>query len=68
MRLDVTVELSGCLTAVLISLRAVFTHAEVGHTAVSQDHDEFGLVGPPLLFPSCIQVLRRGEKAQDEIM
>lgn len=43
----VTVGKSGGLTAVL-------THAEVGHAAVSQDHDEFGLVGPPLLFSGCV--------------
>lgn len=33
------------------------THAEVRHTAVPQDHDEFRLVGSPLLFPGCKQVL-----------
>lgn len=37
---------------------AVLTHAEVGHTAISQDHDEFGLVGAPLRLSSFIQVLR----------
>ena len=51
----------------LISLGVVLTHAEVGHAAVSQYHDEFGLVCPPLLFPSCKQVLHRGERAQDDI-
>lgn len=40
----------------------LLTHPEVGHTTVSQDHDEFGLVGPPLLLPSSVQVLDRGEK------
>lgn len=44
----------GFLTAVL---RVALTHAEVGHTAVSQDHDELCLIRPPLLLASCIQVL-----------
>lgn len=67
-RLEVTVGMPGCLTVVLIIPRAILTHAEVGHTAVSQDHDEFGLVGPPLLFSGCVQILCRGKEAQDEIM
>lgn len=32
---------------------AVLTHAEVCHTAIPQNHDEFGLVGSPLRFSSC---------------
>lgn len=60
--------MSGCLTVVLMSLRAVLTHVEVGHAAVSQDHDEFGLVGPKLLFSSCIQLLCIGKTAPVEIM
>lgn len=58
----------GCLTVVTVSQDAVLTHAEVGHATASQDHDEFGLVCPPLLFSSCIQLLRRGTKAEEEIM
>lgn len=42
-----------------MSLIAWLTHAEVGHAAVSQDHDEFGLVRPPLLLSCGVQVLWR---------
>lgn len=38
-------------------LRVLLTHVEVGHTAVSQDHDELCLISPPLLLASCIQIL-----------
>lgn len=65
--LEVTVGMPGCLTVVIISLGAVLTHAKVSHTTVSQDHDEFGLISPPLLFSSCIQVLQK-KKAEDEKM
>ena len=40
--------------------RPILTHVEVGHAAVSQQHDEFGLIRPPLLLPSSKQVLDRG--------
>lgn len=45
-----------------MTLNSVLTHAEVSDTAVSQDHDEFGLVCPPLLFPSWIQLLHSNDK------
>lgn len=50
-----------------MSLKAVLTHAQVGNAAISQDHDEFGLICPPLLFSSCIQVLYRGEEKHNEL-
>lgn len=65
MGLVVTGGMCGCLTAVLISLMAALTHAKVGHAAVSQDHDEFGLIRPPLLLSCCIEVLHRIKRKED---